>query len=71
MKYVRNPYDLDRDMDAAVQASIRDLIFIVFRRDHINVTQDMRYVVVDAGKIRIIEKDVTPPENETDQTGED
>ena len=31
----------------------------------------MRYVVVDAGKIRIIEKDVTPPENETDQTGED
>ena len=71
LKYVRNPYDLDRDMDAAVQASIRDLIFIVFRRDHINVTQDMRYVVVDAGKIRIIEKDVTPPENETDQTGED
>jgi len=67
LKYVRNPYDLDRDMDAAVQASIGDLIFIVFRRDRINVTQDMRYVVVDAGKIRIIEKDVTPPENETDE----
>lgn len=66
LKYVRNPYDLNRDMDAAVQACIQDLTFIVFRRNHINVTRDMRYVVVDAGKIRIIEKDVTPPENETD-----
>jgi hypothetical protein len=71
LKYVRDPYDLDRDMNAAVQATIQGLTFIVFRRDRINVTRDLRYVVVDSGKIRIIEKDVIPPENETDLLGEE
>lgn len=66
LKYVRNPLDLDRDMDVAVKSIINDVTFIVFRRDRINVTQDLRYAATDAGKIRIVEKDITP----SDETNE-
>lgn len=69
LKYVRNPLDLDRDMDAAVVTIVSDVTYIVFRRDRINVTQDLRYAATDAGKIRIIEKDITP-EDETEEQGE-
>lgn len=68
LKYVRNPFELDQDMAAAVKTIINDVTFIVFRRDRINVTQDFRYVVTDAGKIRIIEKNVTP--DDTEETNE-
>jgi hypothetical protein len=64
LKYVRNPLELDQDMDAAVQAIIADVTFIVFRPNRINVTQDLRYVVTDSGKVRIIEKTVTPDDTE-------
>lgn len=64
LKYVRNPLDLDRDMDSAVETVINDVTFIVFRPTRINVTQDLRYVVTDSGKIRIIEKTVTPDDTE-------
>jgi len=64
LKYVRNPLDLDLDMDSAVQAIITDVTFIVFRPTRINVTQDLRYVVTDSGKVRIIEKTVTPDDTE-------
>jgi hypothetical protein len=70
LKYVRNPLDLDRDLDAAVKAIINDVTFIVFRRDRINVTQDLRYAATDAGKIRIVEKDITPTE-ETNESIEE
>ena len=70
LKYVRNPYDLDRDMQQAVSTIVNDVTFIVFRRDRVNVTQDLRYAATDAGKIRIIEKDVTPAEEETEERGE-
>ncbi len=56
--------ELDQDMDAAVQAIIADVTFIVFRPTRINVTQDLRYVVTDSGKVRIIEKTVTPDDTE-------
>ena len=69
LKYVRNPLDLDRDMAAAVVTIVSDVTYIVFRRDRINVTQDLRYAATDAGKIRIIEKDITP-EEETEEQGE-
>ncbi len=62
--------NLDRDMDVAVKAIINDVTFIVFRRDRINVTQDLRYAATDAGKIRIIEKDITPSE-ETNESIEE
>ena len=61
LKYVRLPSELDVDLQAAVNQIVGEsLLFIVFRRDRVNVTRDFRYVVIDAGKIRIIEKDVIP-----------
>jgi hypothetical protein len=61
LKYVRQPSELDVDLQAAVNQIVGEsLLFIVFRRDRVNVTRDFRYVVIDAGKIRIIEKDVIP-----------
>jgi len=57
LKYVRTPDELDTDLQEAVNMIIgTDLQFIVFRKDRIRVTSDFRYVVIDAGKIRIIEK---------------
>lgn len=57
LKYVRNPDELDTDLQEAVDSIVAgDLQFIVFRKDKIRVTRDFRYVVIDAGKIRIIEK---------------
>lgn len=57
LKYVRNPDELDTDLQEAVDSIVDgDLQFIVFRKDRIRVTNDFRYVVIDAGKIRIIEK---------------
>lgn len=57
LKYVRTPNALDVDLQAAVDEILgTDLQFIVFRKDRIRVTRDFRYVVTDAGKIRIIEK---------------
>jgi hypothetical protein len=57
LKYVRNPDALDTDLQEAVDSIVEgDLQFIVFRKDRIRVTSDFRYVVIDAGKIRIIEK---------------
>jgi hypothetical protein len=60
LKYVRNPLDLDADMSVAVESIIADVTYIVFRPNRINVTQDLRYAATDAGKIRIIEKTITP-----------
>jgi hypothetical protein len=64
LKYVRNPLDLNKDMQEAVTTIINDVTFIIFRRDRTNVTQDVRYAATDAGKIRIIEKDITPSTDE-------
>ena len=64
LKYVRNPLDLNKDMQEAVATIINDVTFIIFRRDRTNVTQDVRYAATDAGKIRIIEKDITPSTEE-------
>lgn len=64
LKYVRDPFQLDRDMAAAVETIIADVTYIVFRPARINVTRDLRYVVSDSGKVRIIEKTVTPDDTE-------
>jgi hypothetical protein len=57
LKYVRDPSQLNADLQQAVNEIVgSDLQFIVFRKDRIRVTNDFRYVVIDAGKIRIIEK---------------
>jgi hypothetical protein len=50
-------HELNVDLQQAVNEILgNDLQFIVFRKDRIRVTNDFRYVVIDAGKIRIIEK---------------
>jgi hypothetical protein len=57
LKYVRTPDALDTDLQEAVDTIVdSDLQFVVFRKDRIRVTNDFRYVVIDAGRIRIIEK---------------
>jgi hypothetical protein len=57
LKYVRNPEELDTDLQEVVNTIIgTDLQFIVFRKDKVRITNDFRYVVCDAGRIRIIEK---------------
>jgi hypothetical protein len=67
LEYVRNPSKLDVDLQNAVDQIVgEDLQFIVFRRDRVNVTRDFRYVVIDAGKIRIIEKDIIPEDVDND-----
>jgi hypothetical protein len=67
LEYVRNPSKLNVDLQQAVDQIVGDdLQFIVFRRDRVNVTRDFRYVVIDAGKIRIIEKDVIPEDIDSD-----
>ena len=67
LKYVRQPSQLDVDLQEAVDQIIGEgLQFIVFRKDRVNVTRDFRYVVIDAGRIRIIEKDVIPEYVEND-----
>jgi hypothetical protein len=59
LKYVRNPIQLDIDLQQAVDAIVgTDLQFIVFRKDRVRVTNEFRYAVIDQGKIRIIEKAV-------------
>ena len=59
LEYVRNPAKLDVDLQEAVNQIIgNELTFIVFRKERVNVTRDFRYVVIDAGRIRIIEKDI-------------
>ena len=46
-------------MQKAVDTITReDLQFIIFRKDRVRITNDFRFVVVDAGRIRIIEKSV-------------
>lgn len=71
LKYVRNPLELDQDMQNAVESIIKDVTFIIFRANRVNVTQDLRYVVVDSGKIRIIEKEIIPDDIITSDTDDD
>lgn len=67
LKYVRNPSQLDVDLQEAVDQIVgEDLQFIIFRKYRVNVTRDFRYVVCDAGRIRIIEKDVVSEYVEND-----
>jgi hypothetical protein len=57
LKYVRNPAELDVDLQKAVDLVVGDdLQFIVFRKDRVRVTNEFRYSVIDQGKIRIVEK---------------
>ena len=59
LKYVREPNLFNVDLQEAVNSITKgDLQFIVFRKDRVRLTNDFRFVVCDAGKIRIIEKSI-------------
>ena len=71
LRYVRNPELLDSDLQTAVDEIVgTDLLFIVFRNNRVNVTNDFRYYVVDAGRIRIVEKSILPEQVEDDSVSE-
>jgi hypothetical protein len=75
LKYVREPNLFNTDLQAAVDSITKgDLQFIVFRKDRVRLTNEFRFVVCDAGRIRIIEKsigaedsDLTEEINEEDE----
>jgi hypothetical protein len=67
LKYVRNPAALDVDLQAATDTIVgTDLLFIVFRKNRVNVTRDFQYHVVDTGRIRILEKSISIQDTSTD-----
>lgn len=67
LRYVRNPELLNSDLQAAVDEIIgNDLLFIVFRNNRVNVTNDFRYYACDAGRVRIVEKSILPEQIEDD-----
>ena len=71
LRYVRNPELLDSDLQAAVDEIVgNDLLFIVFRNNRVNVTNDFRYYVIDAGRVRIVEKSILPEQIEDDSETE-
>ena len=71
IRYVRNPELLDSDLQVAVDEIVgNDLLFIVFRNNRVNVTNDFRYYVVDAGRVRIVEKSILPEQIEDDSETE-
>ena len=75
LKYVREPNLLNIDLQEAVDSITKgDLQFIVFRKDRVRLTNEFRFVVCDAGRIRIVEKsigaedsDLTEEINEEDE----
>jgi hypothetical protein len=71
LRYVRNPELLDSDLQAAVDEIVgNDLLFIVFRNNRVNVTNDFRYYVSDAGRVRIVEKSILLEQIEDDSETE-
>jgi hypothetical protein len=71
LRYVRNPELLNSDLQAAVDEIVgNDLLFIVFRNNRVNVTNDFRYYVSDAGRVRIVEKSILPEQIEDDSETE-
>ena len=59
LKYVRQPDLFNTDLQAAVDSITKgDLQFIVFRKDRVRLTNEFRFVVCDAGRIRIVEKSI-------------
>jgi len=65
LKYVREPELLNDDLQEAVDTITNgDLQLIVFRKDRVRITNEFRFVVCDAGRIRIIEKSIGADDSE-------
>ena len=71
LKYVRNPQLLDIDIQTAVDEIVgTDLVFIVFRKNRVNVTTDFRYYMTSVGRVYIVEKSILPEQIEDDSETE-
>ena len=58
IKYIRNPKDLEDDLQIAVNDIIGDEIpFIIFRPDGIKVLTDFKFAGISQGGVKIIEKE--------------
>ena len=72
LKYVREPDLLDSDLQEAVDTITKgDLQLIVFRKDRVRITNEFRFVVCDAGRIRIIEKAIGTDVDLTEEINEE
>lgn len=61
LKYVRNPKDLDIDMQKAVNQIHAGLVYIVFRKNTINITTDFVPATVSTSSLYFVEKSIKDP----------
>jgi len=61
LKYVRNPKDLDIDIQKAVDKIVTGLTYIVFRKDAINITTDFIPMQISISSLKFIERSIKNP----------
>lgn len=61
LKYVRNPKDLQVDMQTAVNQIHAGLTYIVFRKNTINITTDFVPAVVSTSSLYFVERSIKEP----------
>jgi hypothetical protein len=61
LKYVRNPKDLEVDMQTAVNKIIEGLTYIVFRKNAINITTDFIPAQVSTSSLYFVERTIKDP----------
>lgn len=61
LKYVRNPKDLDVDMQKAVDQIHAGLTYIVFRKDKINITKDFIPQSISISSLKFVERSIKNP----------
>lgn len=58
LKYVRNPIDMDTDMQRAVNKIVDGITYIIFRKNHIKITNHFKPVCITMSSLKFIEKDL-------------
>jgi len=61
LKYVRNPKDLENDMQTAVNQIVKGITYIVFRKDTINITNDFVPSAVSISSLKFVERSIKNP----------
>lgn len=61
LKYVRNPKDLEVDMQTAVNLIHAGLVYIVFRKNGINITTDFVPAQVSTSSLYFVERSIKDP----------
>lgn len=61
LKYVRNPKDMDIDMQKAVDQIHAGLTYIVFRKDSINITTDFIPQSISISSLKFVERSIKNP----------